>query len=401
MALPPVAAPVVVQHNALVNAHFRMSAMEMRLFLSLLSRIGKDDDELGEHEIPVRELGAGTTSNNLHKEVQDMLKGILSRFLLVAELGPGGERKERPNLLGRPLMGTADYLPGDGLVRASFNVHIKPYLLELRTNFTKASLSHLMKLKSPAAHRIYWLLQQHSALGRTTRTVAVAELRNMLGMTSEYADRFDHFRARVLDPARVELDQTDLPFTYTTKTHMRAVSEIVFSFGAAATLAPEEPKQLAAAPPALVADTWQALLLGSGVSAKSLGTVQQGIDAGTYDEGYIRYVVQRVRAEVAAGRVKKEAGAVYKGITEGHYLADYHKPAAKAAAPKAASTGRAIPGPSAAARKRLESELGDAQGSLRFVLHEAPATMYNDEQRREAAARIEAQVAALKAKLGR
>lgn len=396
----PATASLVVLHNALVNARFRMSTLQMRLFMLLLSRTGKDDDTLATHNISVRELCPDTASKAVYADVNTMREGMLGFVMNVEELGPNGVRVPNPNLLGRPLMGVCDYLQGEGMIRAAFNVHMRPYVLDLKNGFfTKASLTHLLKLKSPFSHRIYLLLREFAAMGLARRVLGLDELRTILDMGDEYAGRFDRFRVRVLDRAREELAHTDLPFTYTTKTHMRAVSEIVFSFGAAAVLVAEESKQLAAAPDAPVAGAWQALLLGSGVSAKSLDAVQAGLDAGTYDEGYLRYVVQRVRAEVAAGRVKKEGGAVYKGITEGHYQTDYRKPAAKAAAPKPAGTGRVIPGPTAAARRKLESDLGDARVSLRFVLHEAPVSLYSAEQRQEAAARIEAQIADLTAKL--
>ena len=46
-----------------------------------------------------------------------------------------------------------------------------------------------------------------------------------------------------------------------------------------------------------------------------MAQIQQGLNAGTYDEGYIRFVVVNTRQRVAAGRVTKERGAVYKVIT--------------------------------------------------------------------------------------
>lgn len=48
--------PVVVQHNALVNARFSLTTLETRLFVAMLRRIGREDTTLPVCRIPVREL---------------------------------------------------------------------------------------------------------------------------------------------------------------------------------------------------------------------------------------------------------------------------------------------------------------------------------------------------------
>ena len=66
--------------------------------------------------------------------------------------------------------------------------------------------------------------------------------------------------------------------------------------------------------PAWRAGNWQALVRSSGVAARSVARIQQGLDAGTYDEGYIRFVMVNARQRVAAGHVTKEAGPCTKPL---------------------------------------------------------------------------------------
>ena len=56
LALPLVPDVLAVQHNALVNARFGLGTLEMRLFLCMLGRIGRNDTAFTECSIPVREL---------------------------------------------------------------------------------------------------------------------------------------------------------------------------------------------------------------------------------------------------------------------------------------------------------------------------------------------------------
>ena len=328
--------PLVVQHNALVNARFNMSALEMRFFLAMLNRINRDDATFAVCEVQVREICSGSSSNAIYTEVREMVRSIGKQALFIEALSPDGKRVKNPDVLTLPLMGIARYISKTGVVEASFNENIRPYLLELRDNFTKAQLSQLLKLKSPASHRIYWLLREYAAFGK--RVIGLAELRNVLGLTTEYQDRFDHFRERVLNRAQSELAETDLPFTYELIKQGRVITEIRFLF------APAESTGIAAA--AVEPTGWEAAVLAVGVGEKSLPAIRSQLESGMYDEGYIQFVLQTVRAKVVQGKVKKEGGAVFKALTEGYMLADYHKQLARAEIKKQKSAKKSIVGPS-------------------------------------------------------
>jgi hypothetical protein len=394
--LPVVATnnPLVVQHNALVNAGFTMSALEMRFFLAMLSRISREDTTLPVCRITVKEICPDSSSATVYADVREMVTRMLSRILLLEILGPNGERVKQPDIQGFPLMGKALYLKKEGVVEAVFNDHLRPYLLELTSNFTKAQLSQLLKIKRPTSHRIYWLLREYLAFGK--RTVGVDELRHILGFTDEYVDRFDHFKARVLEPAQKELSQTDLPFTYELLKEGRVVDSIRFLFAPGGV----QPQEL---PPTEV-EHWAQTLLDVGVAVKSIEMVREKLAAGEYEEGYIHYVLATVRAQVQGGKVKKEAGAIYKALTDGYLLPAYLKtklaPAANPTKPaKSGQTallftksGVSVEGE----RRRLLSGLEDARGTLAFV---RTSEVYNEQTRPEAIASTQATIADLERQL--
>lgn len=354
------ALPLVVQHNALVNARFNMSALEMRFFLALLSRIGRDDDSFTVCEVPVREICSSSASNAIYNEVREMVRSIGTRALFIEALSPEGKRMKDPDVLTLPLMGRAYYRRKTGVVEASFNENIRPYLLELRDNFTKAQLSQLLKLKSPVSHRIYWLLREYAAFGK--RVIGLAELRNVLGLTTEYENRFDHFRDRVLDRAQTELAQTDLPFTYEVIKQGRVITEIRFLFEPAggANIASVKTEPTA----------WEAAVLAVGVGEKSLSAIRSQLEGKMYDEGYINFVLRVIRAKVLQGKVKKEGGAVFKALTEGYLLADYRKQIAKAQVKQQKSAKTST----SSSRVRIRVEDAEAAYETMRKKGKAPAT---------------------------
>lgn len=367
----PVAHPLVVQHNALVNAKFDLTTTESRLFLALLARVQRDDTSFNKCQVSVKEIMGQTASNNIYDQVRKMLKDFASRTLIIEKLGPEGRPLKKSNFTVIPLLAYAEYRDGEGVIEARFNDLLRDYLLELRDNFTKAQLTELLKLKSASSYRIYWLLREYAAFGK--RTIKLEELKAILGLDQEY-DRFNNFRARVLERAKAELAETDLPFTYEPIKEGREVTQIRFLF---------KQKQVRVAGAVTSVIGWEASLLAAGVSATSLPLIHARLAGGDYDEGYISFVLATIHAQAVAGKVKKEGGAVFKALSEGYLMDDYKKSQQKPA------NIRSIASPAVLTKKRmkLESELEDAHKSLDFV-RAAPETIYDEVTRPVAEQRV-------------
>jgi plasmid replication initiation protein len=218
--------PLIVQPNALVNAHFELTTAEARLFLAMLARIKRDDTTFAKCELSVREILEQTSSQN-YSHVRQVLKEFASRLTTIETLGDGGKRLKQRKYSAIPLLARADYLGGQGIVVLRSNDELHDYLLELHDNFIKAQLTELLKLKSASSYRICWLLREYGSFGK--RTMALSELKAILGLSQGY-DLFNNFRARVLERARQKLAATDLPFTYSTLSKGRLVTHPEFQF---------------------------------------------------------------------------------------------------------------------------------------------------------------------------
>jgi hypothetical protein len=350
---------LAVQHNAFVNARFQFDTLEMRLFLAMLGRIRRPDKIFLDCVIPLRELAPEGGNHVPYSDVAALVKRFARRAIDIELLSPEGRRQKELGITSIPLLSRVSYAKASGKIVARFNDDFRPYLLQLHHNFTKAEIGQLQKLKSVSSHRIYWLLKEYVSFGR--RTISVAELRNMLQLTTEYVGRFDHFRARVLDRAQQELARTDLPFTYELVRQGREVTEIRFLF------APVTPAAVARAP---ALHAWEETLLAVGIAKKSLATVAAQLAAGTYEEDYIAYVLVRVQEQVGQGKVRKKAGAVYKSLTEGYLLEEYQQAKGKIAARTKA--GKPAVNHSSTQAK-LASELTDVQNSISWL--QQPATV--------------------------
>jgi hypothetical protein len=374
---------VVVQHNALVNARFDMSTVEMRLFMAMLSRIGRDDNEFREMSIPLTEvvaLSGRRPSSKDYQQVAGMCDQLVSRILHIER--PSRGRRDRrgtatPDFDKIPLMAYAKYRGEEGALRVRFNDEVMPYLLQLHQNFTKAQVVQLLKLKSPHSYRIYWLLKEYATFG--ARTVGVKELKSLLTLDGQYK-QFPLFRLRVLDRAQQELSQTDLPFEYELLREGKGVAQIRFLF-----------KPLLALPEVSVLPLeagWQHTLQEMGMAPSSLATIQSLAEQGKATPDYIAFVIKTQQARHQAGKVKSVAGAVFTAITKQHLVAEY-----EAQQQKRPSTSQL-----AKKRAKLLAELEDARKSLAFVLN---GGAYTVETRPQAEAQVRSVIAQLEAELAK
>ena len=318
----------LAQHNALINARFSMIPLQMRLFVSMLARQDFGQNEFRSHLIPIKELILDSQGGSAYERVDAMCQNIMEFKIYIEKLEPQTRRRtKKPAFTYINLISTASWEPELGGVVASFNVDALPYLLQLQEagNFTLADLKEVQKLKSPSALRIYWLLKEYAEFGR--RTMSVQELRFVLDVQDHEYPQFRSFKAKILEPARDQLAVTDIPFSYEVQRQGKVVQRVSFQFAR---------KALAKKAPVLPVDSWATALLELGLNADGIKQVEAQLEAKEYDEGYLRFVIERVGAQHRLGKIKKPAGAIYKALVEKYLLPDYLESQRVAAPPKKA-----------------------------------------------------------------
>ena len=316
----------LAQHNALINARFSMIPLQMRLFVSMLARQDFGQTEFRSHLIPIKELILDSQGGSAYERVDAMCQNIMEFKIYIEKLEPQTRRRtKKPAFTYINLISTASWEPELGGVLASFNVDALPYLLQLQEagNFTLADLKEVQKLKSPSALRIYWLLKEYAEFGR--RTMSVQELRFVLDVQEHEYPQFRSFKAKILEPARDQLAVTDIPFSYEVQRQGKVVQRVSFQFAR---------KVSAKKASVLPVDSWATVLLELGLKPASIEQVEAQLKAKEYDEGYLRFVVERVGSQHRLGKIKKPAGAIYKALIEKYLLPDYLESQRSTAPPK-------------------------------------------------------------------
>ncbi|MFI3222615.1 MAG: replication initiation protein [Methylococcaceae bacterium] len=211
---------IVTQSNKLVEARYNLPLGEQRLILTMISKIQLDDEDFKEYRINVGEFAEflGIDKNSIYREFHKIQKSIVSRVLVFYE-------SDGPLVVG--WVSSAKYLEKEGAVLLSFDPKLKPYLLQLKGNFTSSKLEMLVSFKSQYTMRIYNLLKQYKNI--QVREIEVELLREMLGLRNDQYKKYNDFKKNILELTQKELkSKADLYFEFDEIKYGRKVGAIRF-----------------------------------------------------------------------------------------------------------------------------------------------------------------------------
>ena len=320
--------PEVRQHNALINSSFILNTLEWRAFTAILARIHPDDEEFKEYFIPAPELVGDETGGSAYQQIKGLAKRLMNRTLYVELLGPNGERMSKPDYEYTSFITKARYMRQRGGLFVKVNPDFIPYLLQLtqRGNFTKSLANELKSLSSSHSFKIYWLLSEYRTFG--SRTITVEDLRFRLGIRAdEYADRFNNFKAKVLDKAQGELAGTDLCFEMEFIREGKAEKQIRFTFNAS----PLVPEPSATKLPLCVSahtlpvqESWANDIQAIGVGEAGCDVIRRHLAESQYPVEYLGDVLEVMRRPRKA-KIRKPADYIYKCITGKLLLEEFRR----------------------------------------------------------------------------
>uniref|UniRef100_C5DB17 Initiator RepB protein n=1 Tax=Geobacillus sp. (strain WCH70) TaxID=471223 RepID=C5DB17_GEOSW len=195
----------VTKSNALIEANYKLSTLEQKIILYLISQIHKDDDDFKMYRLPIQEFSEmlGYRGSPKYTELREITKNLMRKVL---------EIREGQKLKQLSWVSYVEYDERSGFVSLSFDPRLKPYLLQLKREFTTYRLKNVMELKSSYSIRMYELLKRWQYMKEVE--ISLDDLRMMVGAADKY-HQYHNFKKRVLTPAQQEiLEKTDIWFKY-------------------------------------------------------------------------------------------------------------------------------------------------------------------------------------------
>ncbi len=236
----------VRQHNAITNARYEYSEMQLDIFLYLLAILRKDKTD-GIYEVSVPEMAKLTGKKYNYQQLRLATEGMGSRMFEVST---------PKSYIQLWMFQRIEYVHGTGIIEVEFANPIKPYLFDLKDNFTSFQLYAALRLSSKFAKRIYTLCSQWKDKGKT-QIFSLDEFKKMLSLLddkgNEQFERLSDFKRYVLDASVKQINQhTDLQIGYSLEKKGRSFKNITFTVKAQplAIVLPmkDEPTKAGAAP---------------------------------------------------------------------------------------------------------------------------------------------------------
>jgi len=197
---------LIRKSNFLVEASYKLSAIEQKIVLALASMIKQDDQEFKKYTFQLKDVFGflGLNSNNAYDYMKKITKNLLGKVFTI-------------NIPGSSLqthwISSANYHEGEGSVEFCFDPQLKPFLLQLKERFTTFKLQEVVQFKSSFSIRMYELLKQYEKIG--TRTFEIKHLRELLGIEDTQYHLYADFKKRVILAAQEEMsEKSDISFSF-------------------------------------------------------------------------------------------------------------------------------------------------------------------------------------------
>ena len=200
----------IVKSNDLIEARYRLSLQETHVVLWLLTQIKPEDEDFKSHRLDISEFAtmAGLKAQGQYGELQKITENLMRRVLKFREL-----ENNNKTTLQVAWLSSAKYHHGRGYVSLCFDPKLKPYLLQLKSCFTKINITDLLGLESIYAVRIFELLSQYTKIEK--RYTSISDIREWCGIEkNQYKNYFD-LKRYALNRAKTEINaKTDYEVDY-------------------------------------------------------------------------------------------------------------------------------------------------------------------------------------------
>lgn len=213
------------QHNAITSARYDYSAVQLDILFYLLSKLNKDDALNKPYQIQLKEIEAITGRTWNYSQLKEATADMGSRMFEV-------KTKDKYEQIW--IFQGVSYETGKGYFTIELSEKIRPYLFELKNNFTSYQLHSALKLTSKYAKRIYQLASQWKDLGES-KEYSLDEFKIMLKLkdpsdkTPELFKGLSQLKQKVLDIAVDQINEhTDLKIGYKLSKKGRSFNAIRF-----------------------------------------------------------------------------------------------------------------------------------------------------------------------------
>jgi plasmid replication initiation protein len=211
----------VVVSNSLVAGKYHLTKEEQNLVYLLIAQIDKTDEDFKDYKILLGDLDKATGVEHNRKRVKELQLSIMQKPIIL------------PNKAVVHWFSYIEPLEKESALKVRFDKSLKPYLLQLKSEFTKAELGTLFTFKSKYSSRLYMLLKSdfdRQSKYRSNLYVIydVGDIHNRFKMPKSYT-KYSNFKDKFLSQSIEEINEkTELEISYSELKTGRKITSINF-----------------------------------------------------------------------------------------------------------------------------------------------------------------------------
>ncbi|MDZ7935831.1 MAG: replication initiation protein [Emticicia sp.] len=195
----------VIKGNPLIEAKFELTPIQTKLFLFLLAKLDATKNSFEPMIVVVKDFQKfiGSKGDSLYHHLKKEVEKMIGKRVYY---------KDDAVELNSSLISGYMYLENEGAFLVEFPSLLKPFLLQLKENFTVIDIRNILGLDSSYAMRFYEICKEKERL--KTFEYTVEHLKGMFSIENKYKNYFD-FKVKVIMQARNELkENSELYFDF-------------------------------------------------------------------------------------------------------------------------------------------------------------------------------------------
>ena len=221
----------VVQANELIEGKQNLKLNSAKIMRALIMQIKPDGEELKSYVISIPELSKllGVGADNLYRNIDNISTDLLTNHVVIKD-------PQQEKFLKLQWVTACAYEKGAGFA-VKINPLLKPFLLNLKDNYSQYQLTNVLTMKSIYAIRIFELLIRQQSLKYVPKAgtyvmLTIKQIRTACSCEEKY-EKISQFKAKVLDVAVKEITRTTTyKISYECIKHGRSIVAVRFFIAA-------------------------------------------------------------------------------------------------------------------------------------------------------------------------
>lgn len=195
---------LVVKSNELIQqSRFSLTARQQKIVLYLISKIKPEDEDFKRYLFSINDFcnvcGLDLSNGEHYADLKQAIKELSDKSIWIKT---DDDRETLTRWISKAYIER-----NNGIIEIRLDEDLKPFLLNLKSNYTQYELFYALHFKSKYTIRLYELIQSihYDELNEYSRTYKVEDLQALLD--AEKYREYKNFKARVLAPAVQEINQ--------------------------------------------------------------------------------------------------------------------------------------------------------------------------------------------------